>query len=154
MIYGWYNSAAGMMVNEYRQGVLANNLANADTVGFKRDVAVFAERMPASIAGRRHGPSAAGLRTSRSKSADRSEATQCTAFPEASSPHGSNPCPVPTSATREPAGTKSATASSRLAPLPRSRPLASDAPGSKLPAVRATSSPPATTLTAVRPMPL
>ena len=62
MIYGWYNSAAGMMVNEYRQDVLANNLANADTVGFKRDVAVFAERQQARVAGNRHGPSARGLR--------------------------------------------------------------------------------------------
>lgn len=47
MIYGLYQSAAGMMVNEYRQGVTANNLANADTVGFKRDIAVFSERPPA-----------------------------------------------------------------------------------------------------------
>ena len=58
MIYGLYNSAAGMMVNEYRQAVLANNLANAETTGFKRDIAVFSERQPASVAGVRHGPSA------------------------------------------------------------------------------------------------
>lgn len=57
MIYGFYNAAAGMMVNEYRQAVLANNLANAETVGFKRDLAVFAERVPASAAGMRPGPS-------------------------------------------------------------------------------------------------
>ncbi len=44
MIYGLYHSAAGMLVNEYRQSVLANNIANAETVGFKRDVAVFADR--------------------------------------------------------------------------------------------------------------
>ena len=56
MIYGLYQSAAGMMVNEYRQGVIANNLANADTVGFKRDIASFAERDPARLAGVRHGP--------------------------------------------------------------------------------------------------
>lgn len=56
MIYGLYQSAAGMMVNEYRQAVLANNLANADTVAFKRDVATFAERRRASQAGRRDGP--------------------------------------------------------------------------------------------------
>lgn len=61
MIYGLYNSAAGMMTNEYRQTVLANNLANADTVGFKRDVATFAERIPARLAGVRDGPSAAHL---------------------------------------------------------------------------------------------
>lgn len=61
MIYGLYNSAAGMMTNEYRQAVLANNLANADTVGFKRDVTAFAERTPARLAGLRDGPSAPGL---------------------------------------------------------------------------------------------
>ena len=57
MIYGLYNSAAGMMVNEYRQNVISNNLANAETTGFKRDVAVFAERTPASLAGVRRGAS-------------------------------------------------------------------------------------------------
>ena len=46
MIYGLYHSAAGMMTNEYRQNVVANNLANADTVGFKQEVTVFAERDP------------------------------------------------------------------------------------------------------------
>jgi flagellar basal-body rod protein FlgF len=56
MIYGLYQSAAGMMVNECRQSVLANNLANAETVGFKREIATFAERLPASEAGRRSGP--------------------------------------------------------------------------------------------------
>lgn len=56
MIYGLYQSAAGMMVNEYRQNALANNLANAETVGFKRDIATFAERQRASEAGRRDGP--------------------------------------------------------------------------------------------------
>ncbi len=55
MIYGLYQSAAGMMVSEYRQSVIANNLANADTVGFKRDVATFAERDPARLAGVRRG---------------------------------------------------------------------------------------------------
>ncbi len=57
MIYGLYQSAAGMMVNEYRQDVLANNLANAETVGFKREIASFAQRLRASEAGRRDGPS-------------------------------------------------------------------------------------------------
>ncbi len=61
MIYGLYHSAAGMLTNEYRQAVLANNLANADTVGFKRDVATLAERLPAAQAGRRRGSTAAGL---------------------------------------------------------------------------------------------
>lgn len=57
MIYGLYQSAAGMMVNEYRTNVLANNLANADTAGFKREVTSFAERVRASEAGRREGSS-------------------------------------------------------------------------------------------------
>ena len=57
MIYGLYNSAAGMMTNEYRQSVIANNLANADTTGFKQEIAVFAERQTESIGGRRQGPS-------------------------------------------------------------------------------------------------
>lgn len=56
MIYGLYTSAAGMLVGEYRQAVLANNLANADTVGFKRDVAVFAERRPAWAGSAVRGP--------------------------------------------------------------------------------------------------
>lgn len=58
MIYGLYQSAAGMMTNEYRQDTLANNVANADTAGFKREIATFAERLPARDAGRRNGPSA------------------------------------------------------------------------------------------------
>jgi flagellar basal-body rod protein FlgF len=57
VIYGLYHSAAGMMVNEHRQDVIANNLANADTPGFKRDIASFAERQPAALAGLRDGPS-------------------------------------------------------------------------------------------------
>ncbi len=44
MVYGIYQSAAGMIVNQYRQSVLANNLANLDTVGFKHDLAVVRER--------------------------------------------------------------------------------------------------------------
>ncbi|MGE0481718.1 MAG: flagellar hook-basal body protein [Phycisphaerae bacterium] len=57
MIQGLYQSAAGMLTNEYRQSVVANNLANADTVGFKRDIATLAERLPAARAGERNGPS-------------------------------------------------------------------------------------------------
>lgn len=55
MIYGLYQSAAGMMANEYRQDTLSNNVANADTPGFKREIATFAERVPAKDAGRRDG---------------------------------------------------------------------------------------------------
>ncbi len=57
MIYGLYQSAAGMLTTEYRQNVIANNLANADTVGFKRDMVTLAERQPAAESGRRDGPS-------------------------------------------------------------------------------------------------
>lgn len=56
MIYGLYESAAGLLTNEYRQGVIANNLANADTIGFKRDVPSFSERLRASQAGLRDNP--------------------------------------------------------------------------------------------------
>jgi flagellar basal-body rod protein FlgF len=45
VIYGLYQSAAGMLVNQYRQDVTANNLANVDTVGFKRDIPSFSERL-------------------------------------------------------------------------------------------------------------
>jgi flagellar basal-body rod protein FlgF len=44
MLYGLYLSAAGVMTNSYRQDVIANNIANAETVGFKRDLALFQER--------------------------------------------------------------------------------------------------------------
>jgi flagellar basal body rod protein FlgG len=43
MIYGLYLSATGVLTNAHRQDVIANNLANAETVGFKRDLAVFQE---------------------------------------------------------------------------------------------------------------
>jgi flagellar basal body rod protein FlgG len=56
MIYGLYQSAAGMMVNDYRQDVIANNLANAETPGFKREIATFSERQIAAHAGVRSGP--------------------------------------------------------------------------------------------------
>jgi len=46
MLYGIYQSAGGLQVNQYRMEVLANNLANADTVGFKRDLTVVRERRP------------------------------------------------------------------------------------------------------------
>ena len=58
MIYGLYHSAAGMMTSEYQQNIIANNLANAETTGFKQELAVFAERDPERIAGYRQGPSA------------------------------------------------------------------------------------------------
>lgn len=44
MIYGLYLSATGVMANSYRQDVIANNLANSESVGFKRNLALFQER--------------------------------------------------------------------------------------------------------------
>jgi flagellar basal-body rod protein FlgF len=44
MIYGLWESAAGLQINEHRHAVLANNLANVNTAGFKRDLAVFMQR--------------------------------------------------------------------------------------------------------------
>jgi len=44
MQYGLYLSAAGVITSSYRQDVIANNLANSETVGFKRDLAMFAQR--------------------------------------------------------------------------------------------------------------
>jgi len=48
MLYGLYLSATGVMTNSYRQDVIANNLANAETVGFKKDLTMFRQRMTAS----------------------------------------------------------------------------------------------------------
>ena len=45
MPYGLYISAEGAHAQSKRLEVLANNLANADTVGFKRDLAVFQSRL-------------------------------------------------------------------------------------------------------------
>ena len=41
MIYGLYLSAQGAEAQAARQAVLANNMANAQTTGFKRDIPVF-----------------------------------------------------------------------------------------------------------------
>lgn len=45
MIYGLYLSATGVMASSYRQDVLANNLANSETVGFKKDLPLFQQRL-------------------------------------------------------------------------------------------------------------
>src|SRR4051812_1384633 len=44
MNYGLYLSAMGVLANSNRQDVIANNLANAETVGFKKDLALFQEQ--------------------------------------------------------------------------------------------------------------
>ncbi|HSU65431.1 MAG TPA: flagellar basal-body rod protein FlgF [Tepidisphaeraceae bacterium] len=65
MIYGLYLSATGIMTNSYRQDVVANNLANAETTGFKRDIPVFRQRLMAAQENRTPGswsdPSLDGL---------------------------------------------------------------------------------------------
>lgn len=40
MVRGIFTAASGMVAQEHRLDALANNLANADTVGYKRDVSV------------------------------------------------------------------------------------------------------------------
>lgn len=42
--YGLWLSAAGMKVNQHRQTILANNMANINTTGFKHDLAVVTQR--------------------------------------------------------------------------------------------------------------
>ena len=46
MIYGTYLSAAGLSNEQARQDVIANNLANVETGGFKRHLTMFQERRP------------------------------------------------------------------------------------------------------------
>jgi len=41
LIRGWYTGASGMRAQQWRLDAVANNLANVDTDGFKRDVAAF-----------------------------------------------------------------------------------------------------------------
>jgi flagellar basal body rod protein FlgG len=45
MIYGLYLSATGVISSSHKQDVIANNLANAETAGFKRDVPQFQQRL-------------------------------------------------------------------------------------------------------------
>jgi len=46
MNYGLYLSAGGTLVSLHKQDVLANNLANSNTVGFKPDIVNFRARLP------------------------------------------------------------------------------------------------------------
>lgn len=41
MIRGIYTGANGMIIQQFRMDVIANNLANADKTGFKRDTTIF-----------------------------------------------------------------------------------------------------------------
>ena len=49
MPYGLYISAEGAQVQAQRLEVIANNIANADTVGFKRDLAVMQSRYSEAV---------------------------------------------------------------------------------------------------------
>lgn len=49
MVYGLWQSAAGLQTQEYRQAILANNLANVDTPGFKPARITFQERLSAAM---------------------------------------------------------------------------------------------------------
>jgi flagellar basal-body rod protein FlgF len=46
MIYGFYRSAAGMMTSTHNVDVIANNLANVETTGFRRQMAIFEQMNP------------------------------------------------------------------------------------------------------------
>ncbi|MZP29542.1 flagellar hook-basal body complex protein [Heliobacterium undosum] len=61
MIRGLYTSASGMLIQQTNQDVTANNLANVNTVSFKKDRAVFRE-FPEMLIRRMHdfSPSEAG----------------------------------------------------------------------------------------------
>jgi flagellar basal-body rod protein FlgF len=52
MSYGLYLSASGVLTNTHRQDVIANNLANSETVGFKRHQPLFRERLAEAITAR------------------------------------------------------------------------------------------------------
>lgn len=41
MIRGLYTAASGMVAQEHRMDAISNNIANADTEGYKRDIAAF-----------------------------------------------------------------------------------------------------------------
>lgn len=44
MIRGLYTASAGMQVEQIRQDMIANNLANVNTTGFRRDIAILEAR--------------------------------------------------------------------------------------------------------------
>ena len=49
MNYGLYLSAAGTLSNMFRQDVIANNLANLNTVGFKPDMVYNRQRLHSAL---------------------------------------------------------------------------------------------------------
>ena len=61
MPYGMYISAAGADVQSQRLQVLSNNLANVDTPGFKRELAVLQSRHAEAIERRQDSPSSRSI---------------------------------------------------------------------------------------------
>jgi flagellar basal body rod protein FlgG len=61
MNYGLWSSVHGLRTSELRQAVIANNLANADTVGFKHDLALIQERRAARSTVGGHRPDAVAM---------------------------------------------------------------------------------------------
>jgi flagellar basal-body rod protein FlgF len=49
MAYGMYISAEGALAQQTRLETITNNIANADTIGFKRDLAIFQARNAEAI---------------------------------------------------------------------------------------------------------
>jgi flagellar basal body rod protein FlgG len=56
MIYGLYLSAQGAEAQSFRQDVIGNNLANATTTAFKRDLALIQTHLPFDAAQGNGGP--------------------------------------------------------------------------------------------------
>ena len=50
MLYGLYLSAQGANAQSQRLDVISNNIANASTPGFKRDLAIFRQMDPRDVA--------------------------------------------------------------------------------------------------------
>jgi flagellar basal body rod protein FlgG len=50
VIYGMYLSATGVMTNSHAQDVISNNLANSETSGFKKSMALYTQRQVESQA--------------------------------------------------------------------------------------------------------
>lgn len=62
MMRSLYTAATGMMVQEQKMNVVANNLANSSTTGFKRARAEFSELLPDRIQSAGSGVDSAGNR--------------------------------------------------------------------------------------------
>jgi flagellar basal-body rod protein FlgG len=61
MLNGLYISTAGALVQSARQEIIANNLANVNTSGFRRQMAIFSRRPPESQERASEGYNIAGM---------------------------------------------------------------------------------------------